>query len=73
MATLEKQYNNYLKDNSDSTFTFDQWKEWHSNNIRQALIQIMKDDEELGLYDETSKCACGQNPSCECEPKQKEK
>ena len=42
MATLETQYKNYLDENPDSTFTFNQWKEWHGNQIEQALTKIME-------------------------------
>jgi len=50
--TLEAQYKKYLKENSLSTLTFDLWKDYNSHNIKQALVNMMKDDEELGLYDE---------------------
>ena len=98
MATLETQYKNFLKDNPDSTFSFNEWKQWHGNEIKQALtdmqnkynkckatdfydeqdprgmstseydaymkvkkeqkqhiVDLMKIDEELGLYDEEIK------------------
>lgn len=51
MATLETQYNRFLKSNPTSKFSFNEWKQWHGNQIEQALIKMMKDDEELGLYD----------------------
>ena len=49
--TLEAQYNRFLKDNPDTTFSFNEWMKWHGNEIEQALIKMMQDDEELGLYD----------------------
>ena len=51
--TLESQYNQFLKHNPDSNFSFNEWKQWHGNQIKQALINMMKEDEELGLYDES--------------------
>lgn len=55
MATLETQYNRFLKSNPDTTFSFNEWKQWHGNQIEQAIIKMMQDDEELGLYDEPFK------------------
>jgi len=49
--TLEAQYKQFLKHNPDSTFSFNEWMSWHGNQMEQALIQMMQDDEELGLYD----------------------
>ena len=53
--TLQSQYNQFLHSNPDSTFSFNEWKQWHGNQIKQAIIQMMQDDEELGLYDEPFK------------------
>jgi hypothetical protein len=50
--TLEAQYKKYLKENSLSTLTFDLWKDYNSHNIKQALVNMMKADEELGLYEQ---------------------
>jgi hypothetical protein len=50
--TLEAQYNRFLKSNPDTTFSFNEWMKWHGNQIEQALIQMMQDDEELGLYEQ---------------------
>jgi len=36
---------------------------------KQALIDIIKSDEELGLYEQT-KCYCGHTTTCDCGPKQ---
>ena len=49
--TLERQYNNFLHENPHSKFSFNEWKEWNGNQIKQALSNMMKDDEELGLYE----------------------
>jgi hypothetical protein len=51
MSTLETQYRNYLKENPSSTVDFNLWKVWHGNQIKQALVNMMEKDEELGLYD----------------------
>jgi len=50
--TLETQYNEFLYTNPDSKFSFNEWKVWHGQQIKQALINMIKADEELGLYDE---------------------
>lgn len=59
--TLETQYNRFLKSNPDTTFSFNEWKQWHGNQIEQAIIKLkqkqalaemMQDDEDLGLYDD---------------------
>ena len=52
MSTLQTQYNQFLFLNPKSNFSFNEWKEWHGNQIEQALIEMMQADEELGLYDE---------------------
>ena len=52
MATLETQYKNFLKDNPNSNLPFEEWKKVNARLIKQALINIIKDDEELGLYEE---------------------
>lgn len=52
MATLETQYNRFLKSNPDSKFSFNEWMTWHRHQMEQAIIQMMQDDEELGLYDD---------------------
>jgi len=49
--TLESQYKQFLKDNPDTTFSFKEWMSWHSHQMEQAIIKMMQDDEELGLYD----------------------
>jgi hypothetical protein len=50
--TLERQYNNFLHENPNSKFSFNEWKEWHGNQIKQQLVSMMRADEELGLYEE---------------------
>lgn len=52
MATLETQYKNFLKDNPNSNMPFEEWTKVNSRIIKQAIINMMKADEELGLYDE---------------------
>jgi hypothetical protein len=51
--TLETQYKNFLKDNPNSNLPFEEWMKVHSRLLEQALINMMKDDEELGLYNES--------------------
>ncbi len=36
---------------------------------KQHIIDIMKSDEELGLYEQT-KCYCGHTTTCDCGPEQ---
>jgi hypothetical protein len=52
MSTLETQYREYLRNSQDGFCSFEEWKEIHGNQIKQALIDMMKSDEELGLYDD---------------------
>jgi hypothetical protein len=33
MSTLETQYKNFLSENPENKFTFDEWREWHGNSI----------------------------------------
>ena len=42
MATLETQYKNYLLNNPDSKFTFEQWKEWLGNQLKEALEDLKR-------------------------------
>jgi hypothetical protein len=81
MATLETQYKNFLKDNPNSNLPFEEWKKINVRLIKQALINIkkgqkqhlidmIKNDEELGLYDETTKCYCGHTTYCDCGPEE---
>ena len=36
MATLETQYKNYKSSNPTSTFTFEEWKDWHGLKLKMA-------------------------------------
>jgi len=53
--TLESQYKEFLKLNPRADLSFDEWKNINARLIKQAIINMMKDDEELGLYDEPFK------------------
>jgi hypothetical protein len=66
MATLETQYREFLKNNRGGFCSFEEWKKINARLIEQELINIkkeqkqhlidmMKKDEELGLYDEPFK------------------
>jgi hypothetical protein len=33
MSTLQTQYQNYLKENPESTFTFEEWSDWKFSNM----------------------------------------
>ena len=37
---------------------------------KQHLIDMMKSDEELGLYEENTKCYCGHTTYCDCGPEE---
>ena len=47
MATLETQYKNYLLNNPDSKFTFEQWKEWLGNQLNEALKDLKKNQKNI--------------------------
>ena len=47
MATLETQYKNYLLENPDSKFTFDEWKEWLGNQLNEALEDLKKNQKNI--------------------------
>ena len=47
MATLETQYKNYLKDNPDSKFTFDEWKKWLGDQINEALKDLKENQKNI--------------------------
>jgi hypothetical protein len=55
MSTLESQYNEFLHLNPKSGLSFSEWMKVHSRLLEQAIINMMKADEELGLYDEPFK------------------
>lgn len=40
--TLESQYKQFIQHNPDSKFSFNEWKQWHGNQIKQALTDKMK-------------------------------
>jgi len=40
MATLETQYKNFLSENPDSKFTFEEWKKWHGENLARAIMEM---------------------------------
>jgi hypothetical protein len=50
MATLQTQYKNYLKENPDSTLTFDEWfKKWGEiNNLPINFEPYISDDFQIG-------------------------
>ena len=52
MSTLETQYRKFLEANQKLKLSFEEWKKVNARLVKQALINMMKDDEELGLYDE---------------------
>ena len=47
MATLETQYKNYLLNNPDSKFTFDEWKEWLGNQLNEALKDLKENQKNI--------------------------
>ena len=53
--TLESQYNQFLFLNPGADLSFNEWKKINARLVKQALINMMKEDEELGLYDEPFK------------------
>jgi hypothetical protein len=52
MSTLETQYREFLRNNPGGFCSFEEWKKINARLIKQALVNMMKKDEELGLYDE---------------------
>ena len=52
MSTLETQYRKFLEANQKLKLSFEEWKKVNARLVKQALINMMKEDEELGLYDE---------------------
>lgn len=58
MSTLETQYKNYLKENPESTFTFEEWSDWKFSNMElppphNGLRPIDEYAEELSDWDVT--------------------
>jgi hypothetical protein len=79
--TLESQYKEFLKLNPRADLSFEEWKKVNARLIKQAIINIkkgqkqhlidmIKNDEELGLYNETTKCYCGHTTYCDCGPEE---
>ena len=68
--TLETQYKEFLKLNPRADLSFEEWEKINARLIKQALINMMKDDEELGLYDEPTKCYCSHTVTCDCGPEE---
>ena len=52
MSTLETQYRKFLEANQKLKLSFEEWKKVNARLVKQALINMMKEDEELGLYEE---------------------
>jgi hypothetical protein len=53
MSTLEQQYKYYLKDNPESTYTFDEWKEKVFHPMLESFVRASLDDEDLKDWDNT--------------------
>ena len=58
MSTLETQYKNYLKENPESAFTFEEWSDWKFSNMElppphNGLRPIDEHAEELSDWDVT--------------------
>jgi hypothetical protein len=58
MSTLQTQYQNYLKENPESTFTFEEWSNWKFSNMElppphNGLRSLDEYEEELGHWDIT--------------------
>ena len=70
MSTLETQYRKFLEANQKLKLSFEEWKKVNARLIKQALINMIKDDEELGLYDEPTKCYCSHTVTCDCGPEE---
>jgi|TARA_R110000796_G_scaffold108010_1_gene218889 hypothetical protein len=41
MVTLETQYREFLRNNRDGFYSFEEWKQCNSNNIKQPLINMI--------------------------------
>ena len=40
MSTLETQYRNFLSDDPESKFTFDEWKLWLAESIEASMKKL---------------------------------
>lgn len=45
MSTLESQYESFKVLNPESTFTFDEWKNWYGEMLRDSLEKIDKEND----------------------------
>ena len=70
MSTLESQYKEFIKLNPRADLSFEEWEKINARLVKQALVNMMKADEDLGLYDETTKCYCGHTTTCDCGPEE---
>jgi hypothetical protein len=52
MSTLESQYKEFIKLNPRADLSFEEWEKINARLVKQALVNMMKADEDLGLYDE---------------------
>jgi hypothetical protein len=67
MATLEAQYQSYLKENPDSTYTFDEWKENVFHPRLESFVRYSYDfdKEELKDWDVTLMDGLDDSPNYE--------
>jgi len=45
MSTLETQYKNFLSDNQESEFTFDEWKLWLAKSIEDSMKRLSTEND----------------------------
>ena len=45
MSTLETQYRNFLTDNPESQFTFDEWKLWLAKSIEDSMKRLRTEND----------------------------
>jgi hypothetical protein len=45
MSTLETQYKNFLSDNKESEFTFDEWKLWQAKSIEDSMKRLSMEND----------------------------
>jgi len=58
----------YAKSKYDETYLKEELLEMYEDT-KQHLIDIMQEDEKLGLYEQT-KCYCGHTTTCDCGPEE---
>ncbi len=51
--TLESQYKEYIKDNPDSTYSFDEWKHKVFHPMLASFVIASLDEEDLKDWDNT--------------------